>query len=161
MPSACPPNLLITEKRGQKISKEIEAEIANLKASLSNPRCAAWEALIRLWWSQWDAAHELVQAHEGNPDCDLVHALLHRCEGDFGNSLYWFAQAGESETFLPIATRVAGLLDGREDFRKLLIPGGKWRPQAMVQLVRQFPQEPLLMQIQAQEFIAIAQQWLQ
>ncbi len=51
-------------------------------------------ALALLWHDRHDAAHELVQAREGDPDADLLHALLHRREGDYGNARYWFAAAG-------------------------------------------------------------------
>ncbi len=160
MPRTALPSLLHTEKRDQKISKEIEAEIAKRKADIPSPRCVAWEALIRLWWNQWNAAHELVQAQEGNIDCDLIHAILHRREGDYGNSQYWFAQTGESDAFAAIALGVASTLKDHEKWRNILLAGGQWRSKAMIQLVRQFPQDPLLMQVQADEFIAIARHWI-
>ncbi len=42
----------------------------------------------------WDRAHELAQAHEGNPAYDLLHAFLHRVEGDTPNAAYWYRRAG-------------------------------------------------------------------
>jgi hypothetical protein len=54
-------------------------------------------ALEALWWlgrGEWTKAHECVQAHEGKPDCDSVHAHLHRQEGDLGNAGYWYRRAG-------------------------------------------------------------------
>ena len=50
-----------------------------------------------LWWSRnqaWDRAHECVQADEGDPACDWVHAHLHRVEGDAENAGYWYRRAG-------------------------------------------------------------------
>jgi hypothetical protein len=55
-----------------------------------------------LWWAgkgNWERAHECVQQREGDPDCDLVHAYLHRLEGDLGNAAYWYRRAGH-----PVAT---------------------------------------------------------
>ncbi|HEX7651889.1 MAG TPA: hypothetical protein VF607_00180 [Verrucomicrobiae bacterium] len=46
---------------------------------------------------QWEAAHELAQAHEGHPMSDWIHAVLHKVEGDAGNSRYWYARAGRLE----------------------------------------------------------------
>ena len=43
---------------------------------------------------QWDAAHDLVQRHEGDPTADWVHAVLHKIEGDLSNSRYWYRHAG-------------------------------------------------------------------
>jgi hypothetical protein len=55
-------------------------------------------ALQGLWWSHkgdWNRAHECVQQREGERDCDLVHAHLHRIEGDLANAGYWYRRAGE------------------------------------------------------------------
>ncbi len=43
----------------------------------------------------WDRAHELAQAHEGDPAHDRLHAFLHRIEGDSANAAYWYRRAGE------------------------------------------------------------------
>ena len=54
-------------------------------------------ALQALWWARrgdWAQAHECVQAHEGEADCDSVHAHLHRQEGDLANAGYWYRRAG-------------------------------------------------------------------
>jgi len=59
-------------------------------------------ALQALWWlgkGDWKHAHACVQQHEGEPDCDLVHAHLHRLQGDLANAGYWYRQAGR-----PVAT---------------------------------------------------------
>jgi hypothetical protein len=42
----------------------------------------------------WKAAHELAQAHEGEPRYDRLHALCHRIEGDLANAAYWYRRAG-------------------------------------------------------------------
>jgi hypothetical protein len=68
-------------------------------ASLGNdaPPAGAGPALQGLWWlrrGDWTRAHECVQAHEGEPDCDSVHAHLHRQEGDLANAGYWYRRAG-------------------------------------------------------------------
>jgi len=49
-------------------------------------------ALVRA--GQWDAAHELVQPYSDRNAC-LIHAYLHRVEGDQSNARYWYRQAGE------------------------------------------------------------------
>lgn len=43
----------------------------------------------------WNQAHELAQAHEGDPAHDRFHAFLHRVEGDAANAAYWYRRAGE------------------------------------------------------------------
>lgn len=43
----------------------------------------------------WDEAHDMVQPHSDEMSC-LIHAYLHRLEGDFGNARYWYRRAGQT-----------------------------------------------------------------
>jgi hypothetical protein len=43
---------------------------------------------------QWDEAHNICQAHEGEAVFDRIHALIHRIEGDAANAGYWYRRAG-------------------------------------------------------------------
>ena len=55
--------------------------------------------LQALWWARkgdWDRAHGCVQQDEGDRDCDLVHAHLHREEGDLANASAWYRAAGHA-----------------------------------------------------------------
>jgi len=45
---------------------------------------------------QWDAAHEIVQEHD-DAFSAWIHAVLHKMEGDPGNSGYWYRRAGRKE----------------------------------------------------------------
>jgi len=44
---------------------------------------------------QWDAAHRVVQQDEADPMACWIHAVLHKIEGDLGNSRYWYRRAGK------------------------------------------------------------------
>lgn len=46
---------------------------------------------------EWDAAHDIVQSHEGDRNADYIHAILHRLQGDKANAMYWYRRAGEFE----------------------------------------------------------------
>ena len=68
-------------------------------ASSDRPPAGATPAVQALWWlrrGDWTRAHECVQAHEGERDCDSVHAHLHRQEGDLSNAGYWYRRAGRT-----------------------------------------------------------------
>lgn len=78
-----------------------------LRASLGDagPPAGLTAAAQALWWlargglrtgPDWEKAHEICQAHEGERDHDLVHALAHMIEGDRWNSDYWYGQAGRA-----------------------------------------------------------------
>lgn len=44
---------------------------------------------------EWEAAHRLVQQYEEDATASWVHAVLHKIEGDIGNSRYWYRRAGK------------------------------------------------------------------
>ena len=74
--------------------------IETFRASVSAaaPPADVGPALQALWWARrgdWDRAHQCVQQHEGEPDCDWVHAHLHRQEGDLRNAGGWYRRAGK------------------------------------------------------------------
>jgi len=50
------------------------------------------------------ASHALSQQHEGKSLADYWHAIIHRREGDYGNSRYWFGRVGR----VPILSEVYG-----------------------------------------------------
>lgn len=54
-------------------------------------------ALLGVWHAlrgDWDQAHDAVQPDTA--ECALVHAALHREEGDHGNAGYWYRRAGRA-----------------------------------------------------------------
>ena len=91
-------------------------------ASLTHaaPPEGAGLALQALWWARkgdWDQAHACVQQNEGDPDCDLVHAHLHREEGDLTNARSWYRQAGRAMPEVSVAdewTQLAAELVSRK-----------------------------------------------
>ena len=60
----------------------------------------------------WDAAHAVVQRHEGDASADWLHAVLHKIEGDEENSRYWYRRT--SHTFEEYADPKAELAAIRE-----------------------------------------------
>ena len=80
---------------------------------LAGPLRALWHAAR----GEWDAAHAIVQAREGDPPHDWVHAHLHRVEGDLGNAGYWYRRANREMPRRGTATDseghdIAGVLFG-------------------------------------------------
>jgi hypothetical protein len=45
---------------------------------------------------EWERAHGLVQAHEGDATACWLHACLHKMEPDERNSRYWYRRSGHS-----------------------------------------------------------------
>ena len=64
----------------------------------SAPPSSLSTALTALWYDgkdDWDQAHHYAD-RIGGPNCDWVHAYLHRKEGDQWNAGYWYRRAGKS-----------------------------------------------------------------
>ncbi len=63
-------------------------------------------ARVGLWWDtkgDWKRAHESAQQDEGVEGA-LVHAYLHRKEGDESNAAYWYNRAGKPVCWEPLDT---------------------------------------------------------
>jgi hypothetical protein len=92
---------------------EIRKALADLAGRLpAKPlpdRLRVLEGLALLWHDHWDAAHEIAQSREGEPDHDLLHAMLHRREGDFANAGYWFGGSGKHPCYPLLARRLSSL----------------------------------------------------
>ena len=61
-------------------------------------------ALQTLWWDakgDWNRAHQCAQEDHG-PTGSIVHAYLHRKEGDLSNAGYWYRHAGRPPTTGPL-----------------------------------------------------------
>ena len=73
-------------------------DFQTFRESLANaaPPPGLTPALAALWWDargDWDKAHERAQERD-DADGMLVHAYLHRKEGDQPNAGYWYRRAG-------------------------------------------------------------------
>jgi hypothetical protein len=55
--------------------------------------CDHKRALALLRAGQWEEAHRLVQPFSDELSC-LIHAYVHRVEGDLENAAYWYRRAG-------------------------------------------------------------------
>jgi hypothetical protein len=61
-------------------------------------------ALQTLWWDakgDWNRAHECAQQDEGKTG-SIVHAYLHRKEGDMRNAGGWYSRAGRAPATTPL-----------------------------------------------------------
>jgi hypothetical protein len=64
----------------------------------ANPPDGINELLKALWYDgrgDWESAHNIAQDIHTN-EGSLIHAYLHRKEGDSGNASYWYNRAGRS-----------------------------------------------------------------
>jgi hypothetical protein len=68
--------------------------------------------LLSLWYDakgDWEKSHEIVQDID-TKEAALIHAYLHRKEGDDWNADYWYHQAGTKRTNHSIEEEWASLV---------------------------------------------------
>jgi hypothetical protein len=68
-----------------------------LTTSRDTPPAGLLPVLEALWHvrkGDWARAHSIVQEHEDDRAYAVVHAHLHRIEGDLANARYWYRRAG-------------------------------------------------------------------
>ncbi len=81
--------------------------IEAFKSSLEekNPPEGLDQMLLAVWYDakgDWEKSHEIVQDID-TKEAALIHAYLHRKEGDTGNADYWYHRAGTKRTNHSIA----------------------------------------------------------
>ena len=75
-------------------------DVSAFRASLNDPAPPPGLslALQGLWWDgkgDWDRAHRCAQEQHDAIGA-IVHAYLHRKEGDLANARYWYGHAGRA-----------------------------------------------------------------
>ena len=78
----------------------LSVSVAAFRASLAaaEPPAGTGLPLRALWWDakgDWERAHDAAQ-EDGSARGSLVHAYLHRKEGDLSNAGYWYRRAGRT-----------------------------------------------------------------
>jgi hypothetical protein len=100
--------------------------------------------LAGLWLRHdWlDESHHIAQRLE-TPSGSLWHAILHRREGDFSNSKYWYHRAGEHAVFKTLPARAGETINSfPADKSVFRINASGWNSAAFVDLVQQVHASP-------------------
>jgi hypothetical protein len=105
----------------------------------SRPEADAKAVLAGLWlWHDWlERSHALSQSLS-SPTGSFWHAIMHRREGDFSNSKYWYARALNHPVMASLAGGAATVVNRAPADKGLLrIVANGWNPNALVDLAEE------------------------
>jgi len=82
-------------------------DLTEFRASIAatEPPAGLSPPLLTLWWEakgDWQKAHACAQ-DDRSPAGSIVHAYLHRVEGDLSNAGGWYSRAGRPPATVPLA----------------------------------------------------------
>lgn len=137
---------LVVKSTGNEEAIEALRSLSPDQLLLSPPvnRDEATALLAGLWlWHDWlDESHKLAQSlHTASGS--MWHAIMHRREGDFSNSKYWYARC-ENHPVLPALASMANDMINPfpADKLALRIVAGRWNADAFVDLVESTHNNP-------------------
>ncbi len=153
---------LVVEGPGDADAREILESLrpADLLSAAIEDADSAAGVLAGLWlWHDWlDESHRICQAIE-TPSGSFWHAIMHRREGDFSNSQYWYRRVGQHPVYPSIAAHAATLLNPLPmDKQWVRLINGGWQPEYFVDLVQSAsadpddPRTPVLVNLQQLEW---------
>ncbi len=114
-----------------------------ITGSIKSPDDAqAMLAGLWLYFDCLDQSHRISQRLE-NPTGSFWHAIMHRREGDFSNSKYWYARCASHPTLATLAANAPRLINEMPADKSLLrLIATGWNPSAFVDLVEQVHDKP-------------------
>jgi hypothetical protein len=106
--------------------RSLDATSLFAPAALTNTDMAR-ACLAGLWlrFNYLDESHRISQEIH-TPEGSFWHGIMHRREGDFSNSKYWFRRVGHHPIFEPL---------GLEAQKLGVVPSGAWDPYRFIDLV--------------------------
>lgn len=95
-----------------------------------------------LWRDGLNQSHAISQGID-DPTGSFWHAIMHRREGDFGNSKYWYARCEQHPILPSLSARAATILNplpADKSLLKLNLNG--WNPSVFVDLTQRLHNQP-------------------
>ena len=120
--------ILVTTRPEQLLSSPVK----------SPPFAAALLAALWLWHDGLDECHRIVQNPPDEKSTSTYafwHAIMHRREGDFSNSKYWYARCTNHPALQTLAAQAGAIVNpAPADKMFLCITANGWNPNAFVDL---------------------------
>jgi hypothetical protein len=95
-----------------------------------------------LWHDGLEESHRISQAMDDSTG-SFWHAIMHRREGDFSNSKYWYARAAGHPALTILAGQAGAMVNAMPADKHLLrLVVGGWNPNALVDLIESVHENP-------------------
>lgn len=131
-------NALVVETLTSSLARELLADVRP-EQLLAGPAGEAMLAGLWLWHDGLEECHRIVQgsAPQGfGSTFAFWHAIMHRREGDFSNSKYWYACAANHPTLQILANQAGSIVNPAPADNSLLrLVAGGWNANAFVDLI--------------------------
>lgn len=101
-------------------------------------------ALSGLWlWHDWLNDSHTISQSIATPTGSFWHAIMHRREGDFSNSKYWYRKVGDHPVYPIIASNAGAILNPLPmDKTMVRLTHNGWNPDVLVDLVETVSRDP-------------------
>jgi hypothetical protein len=129
------PPLVANAVWNKEISQQVDAaDDATLlgDSNIPSTRKEACRAGLLLWNDDLNASHSIAQNIE-DATGSYWHAIVHRREGDYANSIYWWRRTGEHPAFAAVYKAVLKTLQNESDadaqsFMAAMQRAKRWQP---------------------------------
>jgi hypothetical protein len=113
----------------------VQPEQLVLETALPHAKASGMLAGLWLWHDGLEESHLISQSlHDSTGS--FWHAIMHRREGDFSNSKYWYAKAAGHPVYKTLAAQAGAIVNPLPaDMSLLRIISDGWNPNALVDLV--------------------------
>ncbi len=116
----------------------------NVLSQFVSNRDAASAMIAGLWlWHDFLSESHVISQSLEDPTGSFWHGIMHRREGDFSNSKYWFHRVGQHPVYAELAVKADDAIrpfPADKSIFKLTSSG--WNPDAFVDLVQQVHNKP-------------------
>lgn len=151
-----------TPKRAKELLEGVKANQLLAGVVKSAADADAMLAGVWLWHDGLEECHRIVQNSpdgEAGRTYSFWHAIMHRREGDFSNSKYWYARAAGHQALATLAGSVGALVNRVPADKSLLrLVANGWNPNAFVDFVESVSADeadvryPIAVQLQQMEW---------
>jgi hypothetical protein len=160
--------LVVTSGTPAKIT-ELLGHVTAEELLVAKPKSSAYaEALLAglwLWHDGLEECHRIVQGSTDSaatPTYSFWHAIMHRREGDFSNSKYWYARAAGHPVLQSLQAKAGPIVNQAPADKTLLrLTTGAWNPNAFVDFVESIdgnennPLHEIAVELQRTEWTAL------